>query len=458
KENELIEKGDKIIVGLSGGPDSVFLLYSLIQLKNIYNLEIESVHINHMIRGDEAYRDEKFSVELARKWGIPVNVYRVRVEAFARVKKCGIEEAARELRYRIYKLEHKKKNAKLALGHTADDRIETFMFNLIRGTGIYGLRSIPKKRGFIIRPIIHIFKRDIWRFLKQKGIGFVIDSSNLSLFYTRNQIRRTLIPNLEQFNPRVKEHIYHLTELFENLEDYIDNEREFLFKQKVMFKNERVIFFEKSISEFPLIIFGELIRKSLIELGYEHKGLNFYILSKLRTAKRGIFELAKSSETRVLAEKTRKGYIISMLPLSKTEDYTSPLSNTVVLPYDLGTIKAEKISIDDIVIRHADETTGYIKFKEDSHLVRFIHKGDRFLPFSRTGDEEKLARYMLERAVPFIFRQYIPIVTIGNDIAWVGGVGISERFKLNSEDKYATKLCWKGYIADFLRRRELWRR
>ena len=213
KDKNLIVKNDKIIVGCSGGPDSIFLLEVLLRIKEEYNLEIFLVHINHLFRGKEAERDENFVKSLGEKFNLQVFVKRKSMEQMAKEEKITLEEAGREIRYSFFdEVMEKTGGNKIALAHNLDDQIETFLFRLIRGTSLEGLEGINETRdNKYIRPINEVYKKDIMNFLNENNISYMIDSTNLENDYTRNSIRLDLIPFIEEkYNPKFKEKIGNL--------------------------------------------------------------------------------------------------------------------------------------------------------------------------------------------------------------------------------------------------------
>ena len=178
----------RICVCLSGGADSTALLSALAHFKDKYSYFLSALHINHLIRGEESFRDENFCVSLCAKSGIELTVRRVDVPAEAEKRKKGLEEAAREVRYEIIK-ELSGKYDLFATAHNANDNAETVLFNIIRGCAVNGLCGIPRIRDNIIRPLLSTERKDILDYLDGEGLNYVIDSTNLSSDYTRNYIR-----------------------------------------------------------------------------------------------------------------------------------------------------------------------------------------------------------------------------------------------------------------------------
>lgn len=192
-----------VVLGLSGGADSVMLLYSLIELKRIYGeFMIRCVHVNHMIRGEDANADESFCRTLCEKLGIPLTVHCVDVPKLAKESKQGLEEAARSVRYKIFEEEADliSKDACIAVAHNATDNLETIIFNMMRGAGIVGLAGIKPMRDRIIRPLIQVSKKNIIEVLDSLEIEYVTDKTNLEIEYSRNYIRNAILPMLERLS------------------------------------------------------------------------------------------------------------------------------------------------------------------------------------------------------------------------------------------------------------------
>jgi len=230
----LIEPGDKILVALSGGADSVFLLHFLNKFQKLFKISIAAAHINHSLRGKEANSDQIFSQQLCKGLGIPFFTSRVYVKSFAKRNGLSIEEAARNLRYSsLNKIAKKIKANKIATAHNIDDNAETVLFNLSRGTGISGMAGIPYRRQNIIRPILTLGKFEIIEYLNKKNISFKTDSTNSDDSFKRNFLRNQIIPSIRKnINPAFADSVFKFSEIFKNysqiIESYLNNaEKEF---------------------------------------------------------------------------------------------------------------------------------------------------------------------------------------------------------------------------------------
>ena len=211
----MLQKSERVLVGLSGGADSVSLLLCLKRLG--YNLA--ACHINHQLRGDESVRDEQFCIELCSKLDIEIFVHRIDVDEYCNQNGLSIEEGARKLRYSLF---DKAGCDKIATAHTLSDCLETSLFNFARGTGLKGLCSIPPVRNNIVRPLIECTRQEIENFLENENKGFVIDSTNLQNDYSRNKLRHLVVPVLEDINPSLLSTYYKTLENLKSDEKYLD--------------------------------------------------------------------------------------------------------------------------------------------------------------------------------------------------------------------------------------------
>lgn len=223
----LIQKGDKIVIGVSGGPDSMCLLDSLYYLKDKLNIEIFVAHINHMIR-KEADEETEYVKDYCKNKNIKCYVKKVEVEKLAKEQKLGTEEMGRKIRYEFFKEIAKKENAnKIATAHNLNDNVETVLLNLLRGTGVSGLKGIEIKRIEndieYIRPIRECERKEIEEYCEKQKLNPKVDKTNLESIYNRNKVRNDLIPYLKrEFNPNILEGINRLSDIAREEEEYFD--------------------------------------------------------------------------------------------------------------------------------------------------------------------------------------------------------------------------------------------
>ena len=230
----LFRVGDKILVGVSGGPDSVGLVLILQKISEEYhqNWRLILAHLNHQIRGRSAERDESFVKKLGKRLNLPVYTKKTDVPLLARRKKLSLETAARAARYDfLERVARRLKTRTVAVAHTLDDNAETVLMNILRGSGLRGLRGIPSLRGIhldsrinIVRPLIETGRSEIRRFLKVQVQTYRLDRSNLQTEARRNLIRLKILPYLERYQPKLKQHLVRLSEISTETLAYLDRD------------------------------------------------------------------------------------------------------------------------------------------------------------------------------------------------------------------------------------------
>lgn len=219
----MLQKGDSVVVALSGGADSVSLLHCLYSIKEQYNLTLHACHVNHGIRGAEADRDEQFCKILCEKYHIPLHTKYFDVPQLAKKYKISEELCGREVRGSYYIELFCSLHAKIATAHTMSDNAETLLFNLTRGAALKGSSGIPATRGgYLIRPLIHCTREQVERYCAENALEYVTDSTNLTDDYTRNKIRHHVVPALKELNPRFEEAISRFCESQNLLKEYMD--------------------------------------------------------------------------------------------------------------------------------------------------------------------------------------------------------------------------------------------
>lgn len=220
----MLNNGDSVICAVSGGADSVCLLYVMLELRSKYNLTLYCANVNHKIRGEEANRDSLFVKELCEKEGIELFYKEIDVPKLSKQRHIGEEECGRQVRYEFFNdISKKLGNAKVATAHNLGDNAETVLFRLARGTSGKGLGAIPPVRGNIIRPLLFSSRHEIEKYLKEKNITWVEDSTNKSEKYARNKIRASVIPVLEEINPEAQKKIALAAALTADDCSYLDN-------------------------------------------------------------------------------------------------------------------------------------------------------------------------------------------------------------------------------------------
>lgn len=242
RDNELIADGDTVLLGLSGGGDSVCLMHILSGLRGSLGFSLHVMHVHHGIRGEEADRDLSFSRELAAELSVPFHECHVDAPAFASERGMGLEEAARLLRYEALRGMLDKLpgdgEKRIAVAHHRDDQAETVLHNLIRGSGLRGIRGMEPKRDELIRPLLFAGQEEILSFLRKKEISYIVDSSNMDIQYTRNKLRTVVLPELKSINPRAVEHIAHTAGILAQAEELFSMQARSFVSEKAEITDE----------------------------------------------------------------------------------------------------------------------------------------------------------------------------------------------------------------------------
>ena len=297
KKYNLISKNDKIVVAVSGGPDSMCLLHILLSLRKEYNLELNVAHVNHMIR-ENAILDEEYVKDFCKNNNIQCFVKKADVLQVSKENKIGTEEAGRKVRYEFFNEVLKKTSSnKIAIAHNKNDKVETILLNLIRGTGTYGLIGIEPKNGVYIRPLLEIEREEIEKYCEDENIKPRIDESNFENIYNRNKIRNVVIPYVKkEFNPNIINTISRLSDIVKDEENFLDNFVSEEYKKIVI--EEKEDFIKLNRKEFNKLEI--VIRKRLV----------FYIINKLIGNTMGIENIHVEDIIKLCANNIGNKYLV----------------------------------------------------------------------------------------------------------------------------------------------------
>ena len=267
KKYNLIENGDRLVLGVSGGPDSITMLDILKNIKNSgeLNFEIVVAHINHMIR-TESTDDEQYVENYCKKNGIKFYLKRIDVNEYANNNKMGTEEAGRKIRYEFFDEVMKVTNSnKIAIAHNKNDKIETIIMNIFRGTGLLGLKGIePKRNDKYIRPLIECERKEIEEYCEKNNLNPRIDKTNFSNDYTRNKVRNVVLPYIEkEFNPNFLETMNRLSEVAGDTESYLQKQIENEYRKIVIEEKDKNIILDlKKFNELDVYIRKRILHKT----------------------------------------------------------------------------------------------------------------------------------------------------------------------------------------------------
>ncbi len=417
-----------VIVGLSGGADSVVLLHLLHQTGH----QCIAAHCNFHLRGEESLRDENFSHSMAERLQIPYEKIDFDTHAYATKHKISIEMAARDLRYEWFEaLRQKYQAGSIAVAHHKDDSVETVLLNLIRGTGIRGLTGIRSKTGYIIRPLLCFDKEEILAYAKENKLEFVTDSTNLEDVFTRNKIRLQIIPLLKSINPSVEDAIErtagNLSQVEAIYEDAIQKKiKEVLQPQKHTIDIQELLKFPS-----PEALLYEILSKY---------NFNIFVIREIGHALHGQPGKIFYSSTHRLV-KDRQVLIIEPYTTQKQapvnyllEEDTSSLEIPVHLEI------SNFVYTPDISLKSNKNTVFFDKDTLQFPLtIRHWEEGDYFIPFGMKG-KQKISKYFKDHQFDQISKESAWLLCSGNDIIWIIGERSDDRYKIAANTEVIFKI------------------
>jgi len=435
----------KVIVAVSGGADSISLLFALAQLRSVYDFTLIVAHVNHQLRGDEAERDALFVEQQAARLELPFYQTRVDVTALQRRLRTSLQHAARQGRYQFFHALCQTLGAtRVALGHTADDQAETFLMRLLHGGGPAGLAGIPAVRLPFIRPLIAVSRHTIHAYLQAENLAWVEDHSNTHPVYLRNRVRLDLLPKLQQYNPQIVRRLNELADMLraesQMLESQVD---EWLVRTLAWQGSNRAAIQCGRFGTAPIAIQRRLLRRVIAALSNLSTSVSFRHVEGLRQ-----FIIAESYR--------RHGVLPGDLHAERHRDTVllwnarrvseRPSSFTLAVPGEVDILDLDIRLIADIV----DKPHSFAGMSPQWALldferitcplqVRFRQPGDKFYPLGAPGSK-KLQDFFIDSRIPRAERSSIPLVVSNREIVWVVGYRIAEPFKLRPETKRVLRL------------------
>ncbi|HSL90256.1 MAG TPA: tRNA lysidine(34) synthetase TilS [Ignavibacteriaceae bacterium] len=439
QSQSLIDRGDKVLVALSGGPDSVFLLHFLKKFKKKYDIELAAFHLNHKLRGKNASADEKFCKQLCEQSGIKLFLENKDVKSYAIKNKISVEEAGRIIRYQFLSaIAHKHNYSKIATAHIQDDNTETVLLNLIKGSGITGMSGIPARRENIIRPVLCLSKAEILDYLHLKKVSYRIDESNLKNDYERNFLRQQIIPLIkERLNPSLDETIFNTSFIFKNFRKFIDDHIPGFLNSAVKSGKSEIKIDIYSLNSFHHSIVSEALRKIVLQ--------KWKVILNFDDIKR-ILELTKKQSGvklelphNLIILKDRVSIIIRKFRLAEDEKH---IISTGTIRLNRGKLSVKRIKKDSVKL-NSDSNLEYISADEISGnlTIRKWKNGDRFFPLGMKG-EKKISDFLIDIKMNRLDKQNQFIITHDEKIIWLIGKRIDDRYRITNKTKKVLQLCW----------------
>ncbi len=447
----LLEKGDRLILGVSSGVDSMVLLHLLNAYREAFDLSLIVAHVNHGFRPEESEKEAELVEKESARLGFTFEYGQFNVREFQKLGGLSPQDAARRIRFHFfYELLHKHHAQKIALGHNADDQVETVLLRLIRGSGLKGLKGmLPIRERRVIRPLLEVWRREVESFAEEKKIPYLLDSSNLKENYLRNRLRLTLIPLIEkEYQPNFKKIVLKTSTILREEDHYLEKGTEEAYK-KIVLEGKDVLSFKFSEyqSLHPAIqwrIIQKMLgridsREAIIE---EREGLEVdQIYRKLNQPSPSfLIEMPHriSLEKRYDLVSIRKGWMKAVQPfevelISLGRNYIEEIQREVVIEESRKDDQFKALyGLSDIAL--LDYQTLQFPLK-----MRNFRPGDRFQPLGVKGTQ-KLKEFFIDHKIPKFERPRIPLLTSGEMIAWVVGYRINERVKVTEKTQRVLKV------------------
>ena len=470
KEYEMVQKNDSIVVGTSGGADSVCLLFLMKKLSLETDISLTAVHVNHMIRGQEALRDEKFVKELCRQLDVKCVAVRADVPRLAKEKKIGFEEAGRKARYKAFDMALEKvagsgpyTGRKAAVAHHRDDNVETILLNLVRGTDIKGLTGIApvseRKKFTVIRPLLGCGKDEIKEYLMANGLSWVEDSSNAQEDYTRNKIRNSIIPLLGEVNSRASEHINDTAQMLLKLSDFYDQNISYASQSVVDMRDEapainveRLRYLDSALQRGIVYNTIAAVAGTKKDIGRVHVEDVLSLCDK-QTGRRTELPYAIEavrSYSNIIIRKANSGASYGRADIEGSPirglDAQFSISlrsieeekKTFILA-DGSRLSFEIVPVDDLnrdlITAKNEYTKAFDCDKIKGTLILGRPQKDDKIRFS--GGTKTLKKFFVDEKIPQELREDIPVLKDMEGVLWIMGYRIGEQYKIRKDTKRA---------------------
>ena len=454
----MVQKEDIIIAGVSGGPDSICLLCVLAELRESFGYELAAVHVNHLLRGEDAYRDERFVIDFCEGMHVPLDVVRVDVSAYASEHHLSPEEAGREVRRQAFDGAMRRYGGnKIALAHHMNDNAETVLFHLARGTGVKGAAGILPVSGRYIRPMLCLKREEIECYLKEKEIESCLDKTNLENIYTRNKIRNEMIPYFEKnINARTVEHLYEFTEQMRELGAFVDELAQERISQVVTVRDNGYVIRIPELEKTAPVLRPYLIRKVIAKAAGREKDIEAVHL-------RDVEELMQKQSGRridlpygltacrqydeILITGKEKPESVQPVILSEKGEGAGNIHRTITVPGMEVTIDIRMF--DREKNRAAFEERPYTKWFDydiiqNDVVLRTRQPGDS-ITINDCGQTQKLKKYFINHKIPEAERDQVLLVADGSQIMWIAGYRQSRKYQITD----ATQRVLEIKISDY---------
>ena len=456
----MLKSKDSVVVGVSGGPDSVALLHVLLLIAPRFSLKLGVAHLNHCLRGKDSDKDAQFVEVLAKKHDLPCFIHKKDVQEYRIKNRLSIEEAARRIRYTFFNnVANTMQYSKIAVGHHSDDNAELILMNLFRGSGTQGLSGIPPVRDHkIIRPLIMSNRSELIDFLSQNKLEYISDASNTDTKYFRNRVRHDLIPLLKTaFNPKISETLNRLSSIIRSEEEWIDDVVHPFYENAVLDIQENTIILSVSmLNQYHPALQRRILRMTIEKIKGDLRRIRFiHISSAIDLLEKMSFYGEVDLPNRIRIQRDRDAlFVFKEKRMLRDISEKHSHSETVTFEYQIekldsvyireieATIKFTEMPMEKVFdYRYAGQHTCF--FDKDTlgfpMVIRNFRPGDAFKPLG-AGGTQKLKKYFIDKKVPRGERIKCPILLSRGRIIWVVGHRIDESVKVMPSTRNVMKV------------------
>lgn len=439
----MLEKEDKVVTGVSGGADSICLLFMLIELQKELGFSIVAVHVHHGLREGTADADADYVQKVCREQGVDLRIFREDVKKYAKENKLTLEEAGRNIRrMRFGQVLEESGGTKIALAHHQNDNAETLIWNLCRGCGLKGMGGIAPVDGVYVRPLLCLKRKEIESYLAERGISYCTDETNLEDDYTRNRIRSHVIPYLEeQINQQTVEHMADTMEQMRKLGEFVEQETRRHARQCIRYVHgNQAILNAEAYGKAPEALQAYMIHEMLCQIAGRRKDIESVHV-------RAVMELIEKQVGRrvdlpyhMQARRCYEGIV-----LSKTTDVDTIEDISAEEPATFRIFERQS----DIVIFPKKTYTKWFDYDIIKNTVKIRHRapGD-YLTIDKNGGTQKLKQYFVNEKIPREERDQVWLVADGSEIMWIVGYRQNQRYQVTEHTRRIMEIHFHGGKKD----------
>lgn len=445
-DNQLIKEGDTVSIGVSGGADSVCLLFLLTEIQKEISFTLRVIHVEHGIRGDSSLEDASFVADLCKRLKIDCRIENIRAAEYSAENGLSLEEAARILRYAIFDKEAQRSGGKIAVAHHMEDQAETVLFQMIRGSGLRGMGGMNPERDNIIRPLLCLTKTEILDYLRQNQISYRVDETNSDITYSRNRIRKDIIPVLKEMQPESVKHIFSMAEDAREADEYIEKCASKVFDRTAIIDGENIWLDLNGWDQTEEILQKAVIRQIMALLIPQAKDVGRAHVMDVQDIASGNcgrqVDLPKG--IRVIREK-------DSLLFTKASDETRHIKekalviNGVTDIDDGGIIKTRVFDYNESMVIPRNTYTKWFDYDRMKFglQVRGRCSGDYFYVDDKLH-KQKLKDYFINEKIPKTKRDEMLLIADDDHVVWLVGQRISEAYKVSNKTKKVLEIQISG--------------